>query len=94
MAVLLKGRSRMKPDQEFTTRPRRFTSTRRLLLTVCGITVLAVVCPGCGDSSAKPGEEAGARADLPEISTFLTKPSDRFLVDIKEVSRGHPLPSC
>jgi hypothetical protein len=29
-------------------------------------------------------------AKLPDISSFLTKPSDRFLVDIKEVSRGHP----
>jgi hypothetical protein len=47
-----------------------------------------VACPGCGDSLGKPDSQANA--DLPEISCFLTKPSDRFLVDVKEVSRGHP----
>src|SRR5262249_27842443 len=61
------------------------------VLTACAVTVLAVACPGCGDSPGKPGEGSGAKVDLPEISAFLTKPSDRFLVDIEEVSRGHPL---
>lgn len=58
-----------------------------LFLALCAVTVLAVTSPGCADS---PGKEPEAKADLPEISAFLTKPSDRFLVDIKEVSRGHP----
>jgi hypothetical protein len=30
------------------------------------------------------------KTGLPDISAFLTKPSDRFLVNVKEVSRGHP----
>jgi Zn-dependent protease len=34
--------------------------------------------------------EKDLMAELPDISAFLLKPSDRFLVDIKEVSRGHP----
>ncbi len=61
---------------------------RRLFLILCAATVLAVAS-GCGDSLGKPDSQAAA--DQPDISTFLTKPSDRFLVDIKEVSRGHPL---
>ena len=69
----------MKPRHEFTARPRRFTSLRRLFLTFCALTALTVPCLGCGDSPGKPGEESGAKADLPEISAFLTKPSDRFL---------------
>jgi hypothetical protein len=28
--------------------------------------------------------------DPPDISTFLTQPSDRFLVNVNQVSRGHP----
>ena len=57
------------------------------ILKLCAATVIAVTCPGCGDS---PGKERDEKADLPEISTFRTKPSDRFLVDIKEITRGHP----
>jgi hypothetical protein len=52
---------------------------------------LAVVCTGCDDSPGQLVRELNSNADLPEVSAFLTKPSDRFLVDIKEVSRGHPL---
>jgi hypothetical protein len=80
----------MAPRHERTTRPLHFSGLR-VLLAVCAATALAVACPGCGHSPGQPvaGPEAGA--DLPEISTFLTKPSDRFLVDIKEVCRGHPL---
>jgi hypothetical protein len=40
---------------------------------------------GCG-KGLSPEDTAA----LPEISTFLTSPSDRFLVDVKEVCRGHP----
>ena len=50
------------------------------------LVVLALV--GCGPQQ---GATTQASADLPEISTFLTKPSDRFLVDIEDVCRGHPL---
>jgi hypothetical protein len=56
---------------------------------ILGLGLLALVA--CGDSPGKHGPVPEAMADLPEISVFLTKPSDRFLVDIKEVSRGHPL---
>jgi hypothetical protein len=59
------------------------------VVALCAATVLAVICPACGDAPGKPSEKP-AETDLPEISAFLTKPSDRFLVDISEVSRGHP----
>ena len=81
----------MKPLHEFTARPRRFTSLRRLFLAFCAVTVFAVACPGCGDSPGQPVPGPEAKANLPEISAFLTKPSDRFLVDIEDISRGHPL---
>jgi len=29
-------------------------------------------------------------SDLPDISSFLTRPSDRFLVDLDEITGGHP----
>jgi len=61
-------------------------STRDLVNVAVTMT-LAVACSGCADS---PGEEPAAKDSLPEISAFLTKPSDRFLVDIKDVTRGHP----
>jgi hypothetical protein len=52
------------------------------------ILVLVVLClVGCGQQQAAP---ANAQADLPEISTFLTTPSDRFLVNIEDICRGHP----
>jgi hypothetical protein len=91
MVVLPQGKDRMKPRHEVTARPRRLTGLRRLLLTFCAVTALTVTCFGCGDASGKPGEKAAAKVDLPEISAFLTKPSDRFLVDIEDISRGHPL---
>src|SRR5688500_7496241 len=59
----------------------------RDLLLVTVVVAPAVTCPGCADS---PSKKLEAKDDLPEISAFLTKPSDRFLVDIKEVTRGHP----
>jgi hypothetical protein len=78
----------MRTKHECTAQHQHHSSLGQLILAFCAVTVLAVICPGCGDS---PGKEPDEKADLPEISTFLTKPSDRFLVDIKEVSRGHPL---
>jgi hypothetical protein len=56
------------------------TGAYRSVLTACALTVLALACPGCGDSLGKPDSQVAA--DLPEISTFLTKPSDRFLVEL------------
>jgi hypothetical protein len=76
---------------DFTARPRPFTSLRRLLLTFCAVTVSAAACPGCGNPPGQPVPGTLAKADLPDISAFLTRPSDRFLVDIEDISRGHPL---
>ena len=73
----------MKPRHEVIT-----TILWKYFLSLCAATVLAVACTGCGDFPGTPGPETEAK--LPDISVFLTKPSDRFLVDIKEVSRGHP----
>jgi len=50
--------------------------------------VLALV--GCGQPSDRQSPSPQAIAQLPDISTFLTEPSDRFLVDVKDVIRGHP----
>jgi hypothetical protein len=86
----------MNPRHDFTTgcRPdldRATVAIWGFVLTACAVLFLAVACLGCGDWSGKPGEESGAKAEMPEISAFLAKPSDRFLVDIDDVSRGHPL---
>ncbi len=69
----------MKTRREFT-----IPAPKPLSLACCAL-VLVLACPGWGESAGKP-----AKADWPEISAFLTRPSDRFLVDIKEVTRGHP----
>jgi hypothetical protein len=50
------------------------------------ITVFGIVTTGCTGSN----QDTSEAAQLPGISTFVTQPSDRFLVDVKEVSRGHP----
>jgi hypothetical protein len=52
------------------------------------LVLIALALVGCGQQQAAPPQTT---ADLPAISTFLTKPSDRFLVKIEDVSRGHPL---
>jgi hypothetical protein len=51
------------------------------------LALLALI--GCGQPGVQhvPSPQAN---DLPEISTFLTKPSHRFLVNVDEVNRGHP----
>lgn len=66
----------------------------RQLLPLCAVMVLAIAYFGCGNPS---DQQAGAfppdtKADekLPDISLFRTKPSDRFLVDVKDVTGGHP----
>jgi len=58
-------------------------------LRLLALTLLATASFGCGQSSVQQATSQ-TKADLPEISAFVTKPSDRFLVDVKEVSRGHP----
>jgi hypothetical protein len=45
---------------------------------------------GCGRSSVHQAAPALTHDDLSDILVFLRKPSDRFPVDIKEISRGHP----
>jgi hypothetical protein len=60
----------------------------QLVITLYSSAFLALTSLGCGDSQGKTVAES--KADLPEIAAFLTKPSDRFLVQINEISRGHP----
>jgi hypothetical protein len=84
------NRRQVVPTGCFPALGQRFSNLGQLFLAVCAVTVLAITCPGCGDSPGKPAPGVGPRADLPDISAFLKKPSDRFLVDRKEVSHGHP----
>src|SRR5262245_52567197 len=56
------------------------------------VAMLGILTAGCTGSSPKPrpGPDAETSAELPDISVFLTKPSDRFLVDVAEITGGHP----
>jgi hypothetical protein len=83
-----KRNDRMMTRHAFSARCQRLSSLPQLNLALCAVTALTVACPGRADS---PGKEPAEKPDLPEISAFVTKRSDRFLVDIKEVSRDHPL---
>jgi hypothetical protein len=53
--------------------------------------VLSLACSGGGDpiGEGTHGSGAAKEADLPEITSFLTRPSDRFLVDLDEITGGH-----
>jgi hypothetical protein len=53
-------------------------------LAVHAVTVVVLALFGCNPSAFSTD------AKLPDLSSFLTKPSDRFLVDIKELTGGHP----
>lgn len=53
-------------------------------LAVHAVTVVALALFGCSPPAVSTD------AKLPDLFSFLTKPSDRFLVDIKELTRGHP----
>ena len=53
-------------------------------LRLLALTLLATASFGCGQSSVQQATSQ-TKADLPEISAFVTKPSDRFLVDVKEL---------
>ncbi len=53
------------------------------------LTILALV--GCGRPFGLQKPLSQTNADLPKISTFLMRQSDRFLVDLEDISRGHPL---
>src|SRR5262249_13012140 len=90
LAEFQKGKS-MKPRRELTGQRHHSSNLLPFLLSCCAATILALPCPGCGDSPGKPPPGPEAIAGLPEISTFLTQPTDQFLADIREVSRGHPL---
>ena len=57
-------------------------------LRLVALAVFALV--GCDQPSVQRAASQQAKADLPEISAFLTKPSDRFLVDLNEITGGHP----
>jgi hypothetical protein len=69
------------PGLRFALERNPMTRSHAFVLIVLGLV-------GCGQQQAAP---AKAQADLPEISAFLTKPSNRFLVDLEDLSRGHPL---
>jgi hypothetical protein len=62
------------------------------LLPVLALVVLSLACSGGGHETieAARGSRAGNVSDLPDISSFLTRPSDRFLVDLDEITGGHP----
>jgi len=59
-------------------------------LPLFALTLLPLAFLGCSESSVQQTPGPSTNAKLPDISVFLTNPSDRFLVDIKEVTRGHP----
>jgi hypothetical protein len=46
--------------------------------------LLAILLLGCSSAWDPIGK------GLPDISSFLTRPSDRFLVDLDEITGGHP----
>src|SRR5581483_10108468 len=61
-----------------------------LCLPVCASTILALACSGCGASLGKVEPDPQTQTNLPNIAFFLTQPSGCFLVDMKEITRGHP----
>ena len=61
---------------------RRSIQSRLVLPPLWCVMVLTV---GCSHRSGAHNEAA-----LPDISSFLVRPSDRFLVDLGEITRGHP----
>jgi hypothetical protein len=63
-------------------KPSSKTTSATCLIFSLMVSFLCFASPGKSDSEKN--------TNLPDISVFLTKPSDRFLVDIKEISRGHP----
>jgi len=50
--------------------------------------VLGNLTAGCAGSFQQGPPEPTSQ--LPDISVFLTQPSDRFLVDVAEITGGHP----
>ena len=61
---------------------------RLLMALIWTGTVLGIVTAGCTGSSRETTTDVTGQ--LPDIAVFLTRPSDRFLVEIQEISRGHP----
>ena len=54
------------------------------IVVIAAIVTLACSCPQNG---SEPEPESD---NLPDISTFMTAPSDRFIVDIELLGSGHP----
>jgi len=62
----------------------------RLPRSLSAVAALALAFFGCGHASDHPASGYPPEAKLPDISLFMTRPSDRFLVDVREVTGGHP----
>jgi hypothetical protein len=58
----------------------------------CRLAIAVLACCRCVGAIEEPAATREAQADpqLPKISRFAEQPSDRFLVDIAEVTGGHP----
>ncbi len=67
---------------------RRLAALQPLL----ALMVLSLACSGGRDPIGKGmhSSRTAKEADLPDISLFLARPSDRFLVDLDEITGGHP----
>jgi hypothetical protein len=77
-----------------THRNKKYSWFRRLaaLQPLLTLMILSLACSRGRDPIGKGMHSSWAakEADLPEISSFLTRPSDRFLVDLDEITGGHP----
>jgi hypothetical protein len=64
----------------------------RALFAVLNGALLIGMFAGCTDSSAPnaPVAQTATNDDLPAITAFITHPSDRFLVDVRQITGGHP----
>ena len=83
-----------RPTMTHTHRNKSPWWSRRLaaLQPLLALMVLSLACSGGGDPIGKGmhGSGAAKEAELPDITSFLTRPSDRFLVDLDEITGGHP----
>lgn len=67
--------------------PMKRANFRHLILFF--IPILLISCAQ-GDGGSGPAGGPDSTMNLPDISTFLTTPSDQFLVDVASVTSGHP----
>jgi hypothetical protein len=74
------------------TKTRAWLPVSKVLLLVLALVVMSLACSGGGHTMSRMARGAGAGnvSDLPDISSFLTRPSDHFLVDLDEITGGHP----